>query len=87
MKPKSQKIIFVGYSKDIKGYGILKSNSIEVIIIRDVKFDENILAYKPNSTYVPSSNYETDLIYVPSSSSSLDNTPYLVTYLDDDNSD
>jgi hypothetical protein len=44
LQPKSEKCIFVGYSEDVKGYRILQSNCNEIIIRRDVKFDENILA-------------------------------------------
>jgi hypothetical protein len=53
--PKSEKCIFVGYPEDVKGYKFLQSHSNEIIIRRDVKFDENLLAYKPNSMFLPSS--------------------------------
>jgi hypothetical protein len=65
--PKSEKYIFVGYSKDVKGYRLLQPNSNEIIIKRDVKFDECILACKPNLTFVPSSTYEPSSTSVPSS--------------------
>jgi hypothetical protein len=54
LKPKSEKCIFVGYSKDFKGYKLLQSHCNEIILRRDVKFDENFLAYEPSSTIVPS---------------------------------
>jgi hypothetical protein len=54
LQPKSEKCIYVGYSKDIKGYRILQPHSNEIVIRRDVKFDENLLACEPNSTFVPS---------------------------------
>jgi hypothetical protein len=37
-------VYFVGYSEDVKGYKLLQPHSNEIIIGRDVKFDENILA-------------------------------------------
>jgi hypothetical protein len=54
LQPKSEKCIFFGYSKDVKGYRLLQPHCNEIIIRRDVKFDESILACKPNSTFVPS---------------------------------
>ena len=42
LQPKSEKCIFVGYSKDAKGYRLLQPHSHDIIIIRDVKFDENL---------------------------------------------
>jgi hypothetical protein len=56
LQPKSEKCIFVGYSKDVKGYRLLQPHSNEIIIRRDVKFDENLSACKPNSMFVPSFN-------------------------------
>jgi hypothetical protein len=44
LQPKSEKCIFVGYSEDVKGYRLLRSHCNEIIIKRDVKFDENRLA-------------------------------------------
>ena len=41
LQPKSEKCIFVGYSVDVKGYILLQPHSNDVIIRRDVKFDEN----------------------------------------------
>jgi hypothetical protein len=55
LHPKSQKCIFVGYFEDVKGYILLQPHSNEIIIIRDVKFDENILSSEPNSMFAPSS--------------------------------
>jgi hypothetical protein len=49
LQPKSEKCIFVGYSEDVKGYRLLQSHCNEIVIIRDVKFDENLLACEPNS--------------------------------------
>jgi hypothetical protein len=53
-QPKSENCIFVGYSEYVKGYILLQPHSNEIIIRRDVKFDENILAREPNSMFVPS---------------------------------
>ena len=90
MQPKSEKCIFVGYSKDVKGYRI-QPHSNEIIIIRDVKFDENYLSYEPNLTFVPSSTFDPSLKFVPyfvpilvSSSSNDDNedeNPPLLAHL------
>jgi hypothetical protein len=67
LQPKSEKCICVGYSEDVKGYRLLQSHCNEIIIRRDVKFDENILACEPNSVFVPSLAYEPNLTVVPSS--------------------
>ena len=53
LQPKSEKCIFVGYSEDIKGYRLLQPHSHDIIIRRDVKFDENLLACEPNLAGVP----------------------------------
>jgi hypothetical protein len=66
LQPKSEKCIFVGYSEDVKGYRLLQPHSNEIIIRRDVKFDENILACEPNLMFVPSWP-EPSLTFVPSS--------------------
>jgi transposase InsO family protein len=58
LQPKSEKCIFVGYSEDVKGYRLLQPHCNEIIIRRDVKFDENLLACEPNSAIVPSSACE-----------------------------
>jgi hypothetical protein len=58
LQPKSEKCIFVGYSEDVKGYRILQPHCNEIILRRDVKFDENLLACEPNSVVVPSSACE-----------------------------
>jgi hypothetical protein len=53
LQQKSEKCIFIGYSEDVKRYRLLQTQSNEINIRRDVKFDENILACEPNSTFVP----------------------------------
>jgi hypothetical protein len=58
LHPKSEKCIFVDYSEYFKGYILLQPHCNEIIIRRDVKFDENLLACKPNSTIVPSLAYD-----------------------------
>ena len=42
LEPKSEKCTFVGYSEDVKGQRLIPFKSKNVIIRRDVKFDENI---------------------------------------------
>jgi hypothetical protein len=79
LQPKSEKCIFLGYSEDVKGYRLLQSHCNEIILRRDVKFDENLLAYDPSSTIVPSSAYEPSSTFVPSCD--------LVSSSDDDNED
>jgi hypothetical protein len=66
LQPKSEKCIFVGYSKDVKGYRLLQSHCNEIISRRDVKFNENLLACEPNSTIVPSLAYDPSSVFVPS---------------------
>jgi transposase InsO family protein len=67
LQPKSEKCIFVRYSEDVKCYRLLQKHCSEIIIIRrDVKFDENLLACEPNSMIVPSSACEPSLAFVPS---------------------
>ena len=75
------------HSEDVKGYRLLQPHSHDIIIRRDVKFDENLLACEPNLAGVPSLACEPDSVIVPSSSSSnfLDRFPTLVS--DDDNED
>jgi hypothetical protein len=58
LQSKSEKCNFVGYFENVKGYRLLQPHSNESIIRRDVKFDENILACDPNSTFVPSLTYD-----------------------------
>ena len=48
LEPKSKKCNFVWYSEDVKGYRLLQPKSKNIIIIIDVKFDENILACEPS---------------------------------------
>jgi hypothetical protein len=81
LQPKSEKCIFVGYSEYVKGYKLLQPHCNEIIIRRDVKFDENLLAYEPNSAIVPSSACYPSSTFVPSS------VPILVSSLDDDTED
>jgi hypothetical protein len=81
LQPKSAKCIFVGYSEDVKGYIILQPHCNEIIIRRDVKFDENILSCEPNSTIVPSSACEPSFVFVPSY------VPILVSSSNDDSED
>jgi hypothetical protein len=91
LQPKSEKCIFVGYSEDVKGYRLLQTHCNEIIIRRDVKFDENILACKPNSMFVPSLASEPNSEVVPSSaydpSSTFVPSSILVSSSDDDNED
>jgi hypothetical protein len=54
LQPKSEKCIFVGYSKDFKCYKLLQLHCNEIIIRRDVNFDENILACETNLDFRPS---------------------------------
>ena len=86
MQLKSEKCIFVGYSEDVKGYRLLQPHSHDIIIRRDVKFDENLLAYEPNLAGVPSFPCELDSVIVPSSTSNfLDRFPTPVS--DNDSED
>jgi hypothetical protein len=93
LQRKSEKCIFVGYSKDVKGYRLLQPHCNEIIIRRDVRFDQNILACEPNSTIVPSSSCEPSLAFVPSSVCNPSSMfvpysiPILVSSLDDDSED
>jgi hypothetical protein len=79
LQPKSEKFIFVGYSEDVKGYRLLQSHCNEIILRRDVKFDENLLACEPSSRIVPSLACEPSLAFVPSYD--------LVSSSDDDSED
>jgi hypothetical protein len=81
LQPKSEKRIFVGYSKDVKGHRLLQPHCNEIIIRRDVKFDENLLACKPNLVIVPSLSCEPSSTFVPSS------IPIMVSSSDDDSED
>jgi hypothetical protein len=81
LQPKSEKCIFVGYFEDVKGYRLLQPHCNKIILRRDVKFDENILAYEPNSVGVPSLACEPSLAVVPSSVSILNSSS------DDDSED
>jgi hypothetical protein len=66
LQPKSEKCIFVSYSEDVKCYRLLQPHCNEIIIRRDVKFDENLLACELNSVFVPSLDCEPNLAFVPS---------------------
>ena len=80
--------MFIGYSEDVKGYRLLQPHSHGIIIRRDVKFDENLLACEPNLVSAPSFSCDPDSKIVPSSSSSsnfLDRFPTPVS--DDDSED
>ena len=80
LHPKSEKCIFVGHSEDAKGYRLLQPHSHDIIIRTDVKFDENLLACKPNSVVVPSLSCKPDSAIVPSYNSNfLDIFPTLVS--------
>jgi hypothetical protein len=92
LQRKSEKCIFVGYSEYVKGYRLLQPHCNEIIIIRDVKY-ENLLACQPNlafvpyladepnSTFVPYSTYEPSLAFVSSS------FPILVSSSNDESED
>jgi len=91
LQPKSEKCIFVGYFEDVKGNRLLQPHCNEIIIRKDVKFDENILACKPNSASVPSLVCKPNSTYVSSSacepSSTFVSSHVLVSSSDDDNED
>jgi hypothetical protein len=75
---------------------LLQPHCNEIIIRRDVKFDENLLACEPNSAFVSSSTCDPSSMFVPSSipilvsSSSYDDSedenPPLPTHLPPDDS-
>jgi hypothetical protein len=81
LQPKSDKCIFVGYFEYVKVYRLLQPHCNEIIIRRDVKFDENLLACEPNSVIVPFSACEPSSAFVPSF------VPILVSSSDDDRED
>jgi hypothetical protein len=66
LQPKSEKCIFVVYFEDVKGYRIFQPHCKEIIIRRDVKFDENLLACEPNLAFVPSLSWDPNSTFVPS---------------------
>ena len=49
----------------VKGYRLLQPKSKNIIIRRDVKFDENISPSEPSSTGVPPLACEPNSAYVP----------------------
>ena len=81
-----KKCIFVGYFEDVKGHRLLQPKSKNIIIRRDVKFDENISACEASSAGVPSLACEPNSTYVPplSISSIFDSIP---SSSDDDSED
>jgi hypothetical protein len=81
LQPKDEKCIFVGYSEDFKGYRLLQPHCNEIVIRRDVKFDENLLACESNLAIVPSSTYEPCSAFMPSF------VPILVSSSNDDSED
>jgi hypothetical protein len=81
LQPKCEKCIFVSYFEDVKGYRLLQPHSNEIIIRRDVKFEENLLACEPNSAIVPSLAYEPSSAFVPFS------IPILVSSSNNDSED
>ena len=66
LQPKNEKCISVGYFEHVKRYRLLQPHSNEMIIRRDVKFDENLFACEPNLVIVPSSACEPSSAFVPS---------------------
>jgi hypothetical protein len=66
LQPKSEKCIFVGYFEDVKGYRLLQPHSNEIIIRRDVKFDEGLLPMSLIWTFVPSLTCDPSSTIVPS---------------------
>jgi transposase InsO family protein len=81
LQPKSEKCIFDGYSEDVKGYRLIQPHCNEIILRRDVKFDEILLACEPNSTVVPSSACGPSSMFVPYF------VPTLVSSSDDESED
>ena len=81
-----KKYIFFGYSDDVNGYRLLQPKSKNIIIRRDVKFDENIAACEPSSAGVPSLACEPNSTYVPPLSIS-SNSKNIPSTSDDDNED
>eukprot|EP00253_Pinus_taeda_P017626 PITA_17626 len=67
LEPRSEKCIFVRYSEDVKGYRLIPFKSKNVIIRRDVKFDENISAYEPSSATLPPLSISSTFEHISSS--------------------
>jgi hypothetical protein len=65
LQPKSEKCIFFGYFEYVKGYRHIQTHCNEIIIKRDVKFYENILACEPNSKIVPSLTCDRYSTFIP----------------------
>jgi hypothetical protein len=81
LQPKSEKCIFVGYFEDVKGCRLLQPHCNEIIIRRDIKFDENLLPCEPNLVFFPSSGCEPSSAFVPSF------VPIMVSSSSDDDSE
>jgi hypothetical protein len=60
-------VCILGYLEGVKGYILIQPHCNKIIIRRDTKIDENVLDYKPNSTFVPSSACKASYTFVPSS--------------------
>jgi hypothetical protein len=85
---KSEKWIFVGYYEDVKGYSLIQPHYNEIIIRRNVKFDEGLSAYNPNLAIVPSSGYDPSSTIVSSSIPNFSSSDQiLVSFSDDDSED
>eukprot|EP00253_Pinus_taeda_P003534 PITA_03534 len=67
LEPKSEKCIFVGYYEDVKGYRLIPFKSKNVIVRRDVKFDENKSSYEPSSAHVPPLSISSTFEHISSS--------------------
>jgi hypothetical protein len=63
LHPKSEKWFFVGYYEDVKYYRLHQPNSNEIIIRKDAKFNEGVLAYETNLVFSPYSTCEPSLMY------------------------
>jgi hypothetical protein len=74
LQPKSDNFIFFGYCENVKGYILLQPHCNEIILRRDVKFDENLFDCEPNSAVVPSSACEPSSTVVPYSVPILDSS-------------
>jgi hypothetical protein len=80
----SEKCSFVGYYENVKGCRLIQHHSNEIIIRRDVKFDENLFACEPNLVFVPSLAYEPPSMFVPSSLPNFFvSDPFLISSSDD----
>src|SRR5208282_3986538 len=49
LEPKGKQLVFIGYSKESKGYRLLdQNNNDKIIVSRDVIFDESKLGFDTN---------------------------------------